>query len=113
MRADEAFRAAALAMPHAVEVPHFDATSFRVAGKIFAQISADLQTGIVKLSPGMQEWATNTYPDLCSVEPSWGKHGWTRIRLAGLGDELRGELLGASWRAVAPKTLQREVAGGK
>jgi hypothetical protein len=102
----DAFRAAALAMPQAVEAPHFDATSFRIAGKIFAQMSADRQTGLVKLTPGLQEWATITHPEFCSVEPSWGKYGWTRVRLAGLPDELRGELLAASWRAVAPKLVQ-------
>ncbi len=44
------FRAIALTQPSAIELDHFGAPSFRVNGKIFAQLSQDGEMGLVKLS---------------------------------------------------------------
>ena len=78
------FRNIALALPAATEMEHFGAPSFRVEGKIFAQLSADETLGLVKLTRWKQERAIATYADDCWSEPHWGKFGWTRLRLAEL-----------------------------
>jgi hypothetical protein len=101
------FRAMALSLPSSVEQAHFDSASFRVAGKIFAQLSADGQGGLVKLSPERQEWMLATFPDRCAAAPHWGRYGWTRLEWRLLPSELLKDLLGESWRAVAPRTMSR------
>jgi len=102
---DPDFRAMALALPLATEQDHFGAPSFRVKGKIFAQLSADGAAGLVKLSPRMQEWALSTYPDQCWSEPNWGRHGWTRLTWMSLPSEVVRDWLAQSWRAVTPRSL--------
>jgi len=68
------FRQHALSFPGAVEMLHHGAPSFRANGKIFAQLSADESTALVKLSPFLQEWGVATYPDACVPEAGrWGQ----------------------------------------
>ncbi len=105
------FRAAALALPLAVEQDHFGAPSFRVNGKIFAQLSADGLTGLVKLPLGTQAWAVAEHPDACSKEPRWGRHGWTRLLWASLPPALVTDLLTSSWRCVTPARLHGMLDG--
>jgi predicted DNA-binding protein (MmcQ/YjbR family) len=105
----QAFRHHALAQPMATEAPHFQACSFRVLGKIFAQLSADGQTGTMKLPPPIQAWAVDAHPTHCAPEPHWGKHGWTRVTLAGLPHGMMADLIAASWRTVAPKKLRDQT----
>jgi hypothetical protein len=97
------FRAMALSLPRAVEQDHFGSSSFRVEGKIFAQISSDESEGLVKLSLGVQASILDTYPDDSRSEDHWGKYGWTRIRWRKLPGDVVFDLLSASWRAVAPQ----------
>lgn len=101
------FRALALSLPSTVEQAHFDSPSFRVAGKIFAQLSADGQGGLVKLSPERQEWMLATFPGRCAAPPHWGRFGWTHLDWKHLPSELLKDLLAESWRAVAPGKLSR------
>jgi len=101
------FRALALALPSAVEVDHFGAPSFRVNGKIFAQLSGDETTGLVKLSKGTQAWALAVHAESVSIEPTWGRFGWTRLAWRSLGTDIIADLLAESWRAVTPKKLHR------
>jgi len=100
------FREGALSMPEAYEQDHFGAPSFRICGKIFAQLSADGATGLVKLPLALQEWLATVHPEGCRIEPRWGRHGWTRITCASLGADLCEELIDLSWRAVAPRRLR-------
>lgn len=104
------FRHMALGLPLAVEQPHFGSPSFRVNGKIFAQLSADGATGLVKLPQPQQAWAVATYPEMCIVEPQWGRHGWTRLVLAEIPADLLRELLAQSWRSVTPRALHGRLA---
>ena len=99
------FRAIALGMPSAVEQAHFGSPSFRVEGKIFAQLSADGETGLVKLPPGAQEWALDTYPEACTSASHWGKHGWTHLAWRELPQAIVADFVTSSWRSVAPKAL--------
>ncbi len=105
------FRALALALPNAVEGAHFGAPDFRVNGKIFAQLTQDGTLGLVKLSPEIQQWAVATYPDICWVEPSWGRYGWTRFDWQAVPGDIVIDLLRHSWRLVAPKKMHGLLAG--
>ena len=96
------FRQHALAQSGAVEIPHHGAPSFRVDGKIFAQLSADETTALVKLSPFLQEWGMATYPDSCAPEMGkWGAAGWTRLRWRDIPEESIAEMLAFSRNCVA------------
>ncbi|MFN7400477.1 MAG: hypothetical protein ACK5SX_15795 [Sandaracinobacter sp.] len=90
----EDLRAAALALPEAVEMPHFGAPSFRVKGRIFAQLAVkDLESdgpkrAILKLPEDRRLM-------LCEVE------------LDGVEPDRLDELVTDSWRMVASKRLTR------
>ena len=104
------FRRLALALPEAVELPHFDNPSFRAHGKIFATLSEENRRGVVKLTAEQQEVMTSAEPKIFASVPAWGKHGWTYLHLAFAdADTVRGALL-TSWRNVVPKKLAAEHA---
>ncbi len=51
---------------------------FRVAGKIFATLSAPQSTAVLKLLRPQQEMLCDAEPDLFSPVPGrWGGSGWT------------------------------------
>ena len=101
----EQVRALALALPDAVEAPHFDYTSFRVGGKIFATappagthlhlfVGEELRAPLLALHP-------DTYEAL-----PWGrKIVGLRVRLAGAQRTTIERLLREAWKAKAPKRL--------
>lgn len=96
----------ALSLPDAEERDHFGSPSFRVNGKIFAQLSDQThQQGrvLVKLSPADQAALTMSDPETFSSVPQWGHHGWTHIQLATVEEFMLRDLLLQSWRLVAPK----------
>lgn len=97
------FRHSALALPGAKEIDHFGAPSFRVAGKIFAQLSKDGDRGLVKLPVALQASLVDQRPDCFLVEPQWGRHGWTRVILAPLENDAINDLLAHSWRLIGKK----------
>jgi len=95
------FRQQALALPGAAEMPHHGAPSFRVKGKIFAQLSADESTALLKLSPFLQAWGSATFPGACVPEAGrWGAAGWTRLRWRDIPEKDIAEMLAFSWRCV-------------
>ena len=100
-------RRLALSLPEAHEAPHFDSTSFRVKGKIFATLGP--AAGLVlKLDPEDQHNLAEGRPDAISaVDGYWGRNGWTRVQAEELAAE---ELLGflrMAWLNVAPKRLAK------
>ncbi len=104
------FRRQALSLPGALEQPHHGAPSFRVAGKIFAQLSADESMALLKLSVFLQGWGVAHFPDACAPEPGrWGQSGWTRLRWRDLPEDSLSEMLKASWLAIAPASLGRQL----
>ena len=104
------FRALALSQPEAIEQDHFGSPSFRVQGKIFAQLSADGNEALVKLPINVQGSVLAAYPNDSWPEKHWGKHGWTRIRWRRLPREIVFDLVTRSWRAVAPRKPQSVFA---
>jgi hypothetical protein len=97
------FRAFALALPSVTEQDHFGRPSFRVSGKIFAQLSHDGGTAIVKI-PAAQQWLIDTYPGTRCSAGRWGQSGWTEFAWAEMPAGLLEDLLRQSWEAVAPGT---------
>jgi YjbR len=80
-----AFRKLALALPDAVEAPHFELASFRAKGKIFATLSETEARAMVKLTVEQQEIMTAAEPNVFQRIPnSWGDKGatWMHLRAA-------------------------------
>lgn len=106
MLSTDAFRQAALAFEEAVEQPHFEKTSFRVAGKIFATLDLPAQRATLKLSVLDQSVfcsfdATIIYP----AAGAWGKGGWTTVELQKIKPEMLQDALTCAYCSVAPKRL--------
>jgi hypothetical protein len=98
-------RRLALALPEAIEAPHFDATSFRVNKKIFATMGEAKDRAVVKLTREQQDMMCAAEPKVFAPVPSWGKHGWTYLHLPFADLDTVRSALTTSWRNVAPKKL--------
>jgi hypothetical protein len=98
-------RRLALALPETVELPHHDMTSFRVAGKIFATMSAE--GGRVHVFVGDDEVAAYVAEYSTAVEELWWgtKRRGCRVLLSKATVSLLRELLTESWRSRAPKKV--------
>ena len=108
MTLDEA-RAVALSLPGSAEEPHFERTSFRVQGKIFATAPPEdgplhvfVDEHAVAVAVGMDPQAFE--------ELHWGKKlAGVAVDLARADPEIVRDLLEESWRRRAPKGLIREL----
>lgn len=100
-------RRLALAQPEAVEAGHFERTSFRLRGKIFATLQPGDGRANLALPPELAALVLETEGE--AVRPiQWGKiKGWVRVDLAALRPGLLEQLIPAAWSRVAPKTLQQ------
>lgn len=101
----ETARRFALSLPEASEEPHFDMSSFRVRGKIFATVPQ--QGGILHVFVDEAEAR-----GLAACNPAAYSELWWGKRLSGVRVELRKaergevcELLEQAWRRKAPKNL--------
>ena len=96
-------RRLALAQPGAVEQPHFERTSFRVRGKIFATMDG----ASVNLTLAPDHAAELVDTEAPAVTPIvWGQlKGRVRVDLASVRLGLLDELLPFAWVQVAPKVL--------
>ena len=96
-------RALALQLPEATEEPHHEATSFRVAGKIFATIPPDEQFLNVFVQDEHLECALEAEPEIVE-ELRWGKRVvGVRVRMAAAGERFIGDLLQQAWQVRAPR----------
>ena len=103
---DEA-RALALSLPEAAEAPHFDYTSFRVRGKIFATAPPGGEVLHVFVGEDVREPALAVHDD-CLEKLPWGaKIVGLRVLLAKAPEPLVHSLLRQAWAAKAPKALLR------
>jgi predicted DNA-binding protein (MmcQ/YjbR family) len=100
----------ALALPEAIELPHFEKTSFRVKKKIFATLDKTTGTAVVKLSAVDQSvFSDPKHQIIYPVTGAWGKQGWTKIELKKVGKNLFKDALTTSYRNVAPKALIEKI----
>ena len=101
----DAVRRFALSLPEATEEPHFDLSSFRVKGKIFATVPPEekylhvfVDGEELELMPAVRPKA---YEKLF-----WGKRvAYLRVTLAAAKADEVEALLRSAWRRRAPKKL--------
>jgi hypothetical protein len=98
-------RVLALALPGACEKDHMGSPSFRVGDKIFAQLSGDGATLLVKMPREDQLLRLETSPETYSVPDYWSKFGWTYADLRGITTEELRYLLARSWSIVTKRKL--------
>lgn len=101
----EDVRTFALSLPESTEEPHFDMSSFRIRGKIFATVPPDHEH--LHIFVGERETRGIIAEDPVAFEELWwGKElRGVRVNLASAVDELVFELLEESWRRRAPKRV--------
>jgi len=93
------FRRIALGMKDALEASHMDHPDFRVNGRIFATLHADMEWGMVKLTPEEQQRFVQDAPEAFKPENgAWGLQGCTAVRLDRVDEEILGEALTLAWR---------------
>lgn len=99
-------RAYALSLPETLEQPHFDLTSFRVRGKIFATAPPDDTELRVFVTEEERATALATHPDVCA-KLNWGaKVVGLKLALAKAPPALVQGLLRAAWQNKAPRALR-------
>lgn len=103
------FRELAMQLPRVEEIDHFGTPSFRVRGKIFAQFARSGSDAIFKFSRDELDVLRLSAGDLFVPDPSWGKHGWTHVRIAEMDEAWVDQLLRDAWRRVTPKKMHGEL----
>ena len=101
---DGDLRAAAMALPQVEERDHFGVPSWRLNGKIFAQLVRRPGVAILKLPKPRQELLMEVRPQTF-VRAMWGRTVYCEVVLDQIDPDELGELVEASWREVAPKRL--------
>jgi predicted DNA-binding protein (MmcQ/YjbR family) len=94
----------AFSLPETTEEPHFEKTSFRIKGMIFATYDKANDRACVKLSEDEQSlfssWDEKViYP----VDNSWGRKGWTFVELKKAKKEIVSKILRAAYSEVSRK----------
>ena len=95
----------ALSLPEAVEAPHFDYASFRVAGKIFATVPPDQAHVHVFVGEEQREPALALHSAFVEKLPWGSKIVGLRIALAKAQPGVVEALLRQAWATKAPKRL--------
>jgi hypothetical protein len=107
----DAARDLALALPHTTEEPYHGFPSFRVAGKLFANLPDDEHMHLMLGEDEIRE-AVSSFPDACE-EKMWGKKlAAVRVSLSDIDEADLNGLLLAGWQRRAPtKVVKRFRAG--
>lgn len=99
------FRRIALGMPDTIESAHMGHPDFRVGGRIFATLHADMEWGMVALTPEQQQRFVEDAPEAFKPENgAWGLQGATAVRLDRVDEEMLGEAMTLAWRNRREKT---------
>ncbi len=103
------FLSMGLALPRAVEQLTWETqVTLRVGKKIFAMGTPDSGSVCVKASKEDQAELLAAAPEIFSVAPYVGRHGWVLVELGKVdGAELH-DLLAEAWRSIAPRKLVAE-----
>src|SRR5580698_6843815 len=95
-----------MSLPEATEEPHFDLTSFRIKGKIFATAPPGGECLHVFVSEEERELALIRDPE-CLEKLLWGgKVRGLRVILGKAKPKVVADLLMRAWSRKAPKRLQ-------
>ena len=103
----------ALAFPEAVEMPHFEKTSFRIAKRIFATLDKKNKRVVVKLNEVDQSVFSTGKTGISPVQNAWGKQGWTIVDLKKVRKTLFKDALHTSYCEVAPKKFKKLLLNRK
>jgi hypothetical protein len=110
MTADD-FRRMALGMKDTIESSHMGHPDFRVHGRIFATLHADLEWGMVALTPDQQPRFVEDDSDAFVPEKgAWGLKGCTAVRLDAVDEETLGEAMTLAWRNISAKHVATRPA---
>ena len=102
----------ALSLPEATEEPHFDYSSFRVRGKIFATIPPDGAFLHIFVDEDQRAPLIAAYPEVFTPL-HWGvKVVGVRVVLAPANADAVTRLLRQSWMRKAPKRLAAALGAG-
>ena len=102
----EALRQIAIALPQVEERDHFGTPSWRIDGKIFAQMAQaqTANTAILKLPRARQDILFEVRPE--TFTPAvWGRLVWCTINLDRIETGELAALVRSAWLEVAPKRL--------
>jgi hypothetical protein len=95
----------ALSLPEVAEQPHFDYTSFRIRGRIFATAPPAAHHAHIFVGEVEREAALALYPEFVETL-YWGKKATgVRVDLKKAEPTAIETLLRQAWRRKAPKTL--------
>jgi hypothetical protein len=101
-------RRSALSLPGATEEPHFEMSSFRVGGKIFATVPPEGDYLHVFVDEGESRAAATEDPAAFELL-FWGQRlRGLRVRVAAAPADRVQELIEESWRRRAPARLRAE-----
>ncbi len=96
------FRQLALGMEEAREGAHMGHPDFRAHGRVFATLHADMNHGMVKLTPEQQQVFMRDAPGAFAPEAgAWGRAGCTRVTLKAVDEDTLGEAMTVAWRNSA------------
>lgn len=91
----------ALSLSETTEEPHFEKTSFRIRGMIFATYEKKTDTACVKLTLDDQYVFSSAGDKVIYPVPnSWGRKGWTFVELKKIDKEKVFEIIKASYSEV-------------
>jgi hypothetical protein len=95
----------ALQQPHAVEMIHRKAPSFRVNRRIFCMMPVGAEWVTLKLDREDQLNMMEGRPDAVTPARLYSHHGWTYLGLEAADEHLARTLLHLAWTHVAPKAM--------
>lgn len=102
----EEVRMWALSFEGTSEEPHFNKTSFRVKGKIFATLNLEHDRACVRLSSIDQNvFCSFKINVIYPVPNAWGKCGWTLINLKKVRKDMFKDALTSAYCFVAPAKI--------
>jgi predicted DNA-binding protein (MmcQ/YjbR family) len=95
------FRQLSLSFPNAVEQPHFNLTSFRINGKIFASLEINKSKACLKFSLDDQRILSSIDKAIYPVKNYCGKSSWTYIDIKNIREELMLDALASAYNEVS------------
>ena len=103
----------ALSLPETTEVPHFEYTSFRVRGKIFATVPPDGAFMHIFVDEFQRAPLMAAHPDIFAALHWGAKVVGVRVLLAQADADTVNRLLTQSWMRKAPKRLAAALTKAK
>lgn len=101
----EDVRRIALDQPHAVEMIHRRAPSFRVGMRIFCMLPDNVAWAVVKLDREDQLNLLEGHPGAIRPARLYPHHGWTHVMLEAVDEALLRTVLHLAWTHVAPRRM--------